>query len=315
MKSKMKNWQFAINLTMLVSLVLVRNYIYMPGFSMPASVDPLMRSFCKGWWCDSSKEPHPEMDKYRETFYTFMNGSISSGYSEMLANFSDNDVVAADCLSGFLYMIGFSGFPQDFKKSIELLQKGYEKGHWLCAEILAFHPNITDRDQYIKIAADNGSVLAKQAIIRSELKKPNPNYKDLVPYLYNLAHLGVTSWLRKHRAGRTFGELVKQVSMNPKAKNSWKSLSKLAHNGHHSAAVWLAEGVLSKRTDIIPLEAVGKMLVPYVFQGPWRLDMFDIVSAPNSFNKSTLFQFFTNAGDDLAAALYSYPAMYPPLQP
>lgn len=296
------------------SIIALRNYVYVPGYTIPYSVDQQMRSFCRGFWCDYHKDPNPNQEKLKEIINSFRNSSTNHAIHNKIANLSNLGYHPAKCASGFFYLIGLSDYPQDFNRSYELLLDGYANNSWSCAEILAFHPMTENRTEYIRKAADTGSVLAKLALIRAEVKKPNPNYESIFFEAYTLAHLGVTSWIKKHRPGPEFGHLIQQIHREPKSQvSAWKALAHMGQSGHQSAAVWVAEGVMSNRTNVMTKEQAAKMLVPFVEVGPWSLDHLDITSSVNKYNKSTILEFFSNAGDLLAQSLYSYPTIYPQL--
>jgi hypothetical protein len=268
-----------------------------------------MRSFCRGWWCGSSKEVNQNSEKMKYYLTLFKNGSFPTDLSirNRIIHLVTKGYKPAACVAGFFYLFGLGDFRQNIKKSQEYLKQGSET-EWTCNEILAFHPLTERRSKYLKLANEQGSVFAKYTLVGEELKKEKPDYESIISDVYHLATISASTWIRNHRGGIQFATCVKQLAGDGKhVSGAWKKMLKLAQNGNHMAALWLLEGVMSNRTNVANKQQAVDIMYPYLTNGPWVNTYQEIARAPGKFNKTTALQFFTMYGDDVSEALLSYP--------
>lgn len=296
---------------MFLLILSFRQFLYMPSFSAPESEDPSMRGFCRGWWCDSSKEESPNSEKLRTILSSFRNGTFPANQSirKKILHLISRGYKPATCVSGFFYLFGIADFNQSIKKSYDLLKQGSEAECWACNEILAFHPQTERKSKYLKLANEQGSLFAKYTLVSEELRKQKPNYNSIIKDVYHLAVISASAWIKKHRSGIPFSTCVKQLAGDGKrVKDAWAKMLKLAQNGNHMAALWLLEGVMSNRTNITSKHQAINIMYPYLTNGPWINDYFEIVNSQTKFNKTTALQFFAKMGDEISGSLLSYPS-------
>ena len=294
---------------MFLFLICSKHFLYLPTYSAPQNIDPSKRNFCKGWWCDFSKEENPNAILLKNLLLGFKNGTISSIHKN-ISSLIARGYTPAYCVSGFFYLLGLSDYQQNLTKSQLLLKQGSENC-FACSEVLAFHPLTEHKKYHLKKAKEQGSLLAKYLLIKKELQKEKPDYGKILPDVHHLALISSLSWMTKHRSGMRFANTVKQLTTEPKRKTShWQKMFKLAESGHPVAALWVLEGVISNRTHQFSSHQAVNLIKPHIFNGPWKSHHTEIPFLPNNFNKTTALKFFGESDDDAAEALLSFPQLY-----
>ena len=290
-------------------LLCVRHYLYLPGFAAPPSKDPSLRGFCKGWWCNYSKEDNPDSAQLKQILLSYKNGSVSSIHKNISA-LTSKGYLPAYCVSGFFYLLGLSDYKQNITKSHLLLKKGADSC-FACSEILAFHPLTEHNSYHLKKANEQGSVLAKLVVISNELKKEEPDYDSILQDVYHLGTIATLSWMTRHRSGLRFANTVKNLATDKKNQSQyWQKMYKLAESGNAPAALWIVESIISNRTHLFSSRQAVEVIYPHILSGPWKFDPAEIAFVKHSFNKTTAYELFSKTGEEISSAFLSYPSLY-----
>ena len=287
----------------------VKHFLYLPSYSAPPSKDPSLRGFCKGWWCDYSKEENSDSNQLKQILLNYKNGTLSSIHKNISA-LQSKGYLPAFCVSGFFYLLGLSDFKQNLTKSHLLLKKGADSC-FACSEILSFHPLTEHNSYHLKKANEQGSILAKLILVDNELKKEFPDYDHILQDVYHLGTIATLSWMTRHRSGLKFANLVRKLGTDKAHQNQyWQEMFNLAESGNAAASLWIVEAVISNRTHIVSSKQAIEAIYSHIKSGPWKYDHSGIAFAKHSFNKTTAFELFAKSGDEVSSAFLSYPNLY-----
>ena len=295
---------------MILFFLTLKHFLYLPQFSLPTSKDPSHRSFCKGWWCDSSQGENQNSNQLKTILTAYQNGTISSLHKN-ISSLISHGYSPAKCVAGFFYMLGLADYRQNPTKSQKLLKQGAENTCFACSEILAFHPLTEHKTYHIKKANEQGSLLAKYLLVNKEVHKEKPRYDKILDDVYHLGTITSLSWHTKHKSGMIFANSVVKLTTDPQtSKQNWQIMYKLGETGHPLAALWIVESVLSNRTRMYNSKQAFDLISRHIFNGPWINFYTSLAFTSHNFNKTTALHFFSEAGDKAAAALLSYPQLF-----
>ena len=292
-----------------ILLIICSRKITMMPWWIPSEIeDPSMRQLCRGWSCGSSKENITLNEKFNLKISKYKNNSLNSTLYKSLNKLVHSGYVPAICASGFFHLIGIGNYEINIEKSLNLLNYGASLNFWSCHEILAFHPNSTNKEFHLEKASNLGSVLAKIKIANKFITQYPYNYIEATKILKHLGTTSISSWFKKKRSGIEFSKIIKEIYLNEfeNHTNNYLKLKKMALNNHLPAILWLTDGLLKNKTNIINYQEISNILLPLIQNGPWRFEPNELLFNKDKINKKNLLNYLINLNNPLIDALNSY---------
>ena len=283
-----------------------RKFTYTSWYVGNVEREPSMRTICAGWNCGADKNEIDFMDQLNENITLYKNGSLKTPILESINPLIEHNFGPAFCAAGSFYLFGGENIQTDEKKGLDLIKKGADMNAWPCMEILAFIPPFSSKE-YLEKASEMGSAIAKTV-----LAKTLYNQKEYRKALLELRHLttaSAVSWNRRHRAGHSFANAIRQITLKQNFSQPYEELLILARNNNLPATLWLADGIITGRTSIISDKEICELLMDLQSQAPWRFPSDLIASSKERLNKENILNLYKNMGSELASAVLSYKSL------
>jgi len=286
-------------------LICTKRFFVQPWYTIPDPSDSSRRLLCKGWACNVKGYHQHQIDEFQDIIGRYLNESQDISIKKNISNLIQRGFHPGLCAAGFFSMIGLAGFEQNLTKSHELLTNGSNNGIWSCLDALSFHPFTRNNSTNIGLAASMGGVWS---MIKYSIQNYEKNNTMSLNMLRHLATSATTGWWKKRRSGEKFSNLV-SVILGLKSghlSDTWKEMISLEEEGHLPAALWVAEGYYTGEIGTIDLKKAYDTILPYVINGPWKIDLSAVLESEDDFDKKIMYSISSDMGDKSADALVSF---------
>lgn len=280
--------------------VAIRRSIISPWSVLPLSKDPSMRSVCKGFLCGVGNDG----DIYRDKLQLYKNGSLDCSLLDLIGK---SDFPPLVCGAAFSYLYGINGFPFDPIQALDMALQ--HKSHWLCCEVLAFHPSSSNHQEFLNQAAELGSINAMIYLAKNNSTTPQKR----IGILRHLITASASSFYRHRRAGMDFATQLKTIllSSDRDKQKAWKILLVKAKQGHLPSAMWVVDGYL-KGLLTVPEDELITTLLRIESYAPWNSEYTDLLNSKDLQNASNVAGYYASKQNALAEAVVSYSSIFKP---
>ena len=286
-------------------LFIISVYFPQPWYTYPPAESTVKRFLCKGWVCKESEFPFHQHDEFALLMKHYINGDYEDGLAKKMEQYIERGFFPAYCAAGFFSMIGIAGYHQNLSFSYEMLREGMNHDLWSCYDIMSFHPYVKNIDEHLKVASEKGGIWSMLYRAFS-----NDNKTESLEMLIHVATSATSGWWKRRRSGNDFANAVSCIlgfnSSIDDNKDAWKILKKLAKSGNLPAAIWTSNGYLSGEIGKKDIEKGIRIISPYIANGPWRIDLSELVESDDIEDKAILYDMAAKIGERAGISLKSY---------
>ena len=282
-----------------LNFLILKRFLPQPWYTIPDINDSFRRLLCKGWNCNIKGYHQHQSDEFSNIIGSYINMTLKGNFKDQLYKLVDRGYDPALCAIGFFELIGYEGFKQNFTSSYNNLIKGSNKGLWSCDDTLAFHP-------FYNLSINlTGGVWS---MIKFSLNNIKINITESILILKHIVTASSTTWWKRRRSGEEFSDNIGIILglYQGNITKSWEILLDLSKNGHLPASLWVSEGYFTGEIGEINYNKSLNILLPFIINGPWKIDLLLSLESNESFNKTTLYNISSQIGDNNGDILNSF---------
>ncbi|EAY10298.1 hypothetical protein TVAG_491550 [Trichomonas vaginalis G3] len=277
-----------------------------PWYITNRTDDTTLRVFCNSWTCGYDNNSIEITNDFNDVLAKYRNETLKGNIFTVVESFIQKDFVPAKCFGGYLLYFGGKNVTVNKTAGLELIRSGAKDHFWTCLELLAFLPEEGDNFENIRIATEAGSIFATMVYSRKLYEQGN--YDEAARYMSHLIVSSAVSWHRKHHAGNTFSTALKKLTLE-KDTSAYKTILELARQLNLPACVWIFDGYLTHKTDLISAKEIVELAFQLVNGLPFR-DITDVEAIRKSgIDEEAFLKYNSNAGSPTAAFYLSYPKL------
>lgn len=290
-----------------LAVLCVKRYVYQSWYVKPLSpvVKKPIGTPCKGWACGIKDVSVSE--KYADVLRNYRNGTLSESLQDALKALAELEKSPANCIAAQLSLFSLGGFTRNKTRVLDLARNGID--HWLCKEVLAFHPDLEESIDSLRECAYAGSVTCMIVLAQKEHQTNVDESNKILQYL--LTHM-VTTWHKNHHGQLEFAKTIKSILLANQPNNTeWEKIAQMVvHEEHLPSILWASDAVMKGMTDIFSKEQIYDLLMKIVENGPWRSECTEIANLKGGGNRRSIIDYMARGGNEAAKAFLSFPFMY-----